>query len=895
MFPIPELERHAQTCTGREPSDSSNTPVGLCPLCERMFPIPELERHAQTCTGRQPSDSSNTPVGPCPLCERMFPIPELERHAQTCTGKESSDSSNDSAASCPLCGRVFSISCLEQHASRCTGVPETLSVSLEGESTVRAGQTFSVIIRGEQREMVECSQPVFTEEMMVLSSTEIEEDENHMFFKRTSLRSTATGFQAIVVIRSDTQTEINGSPLFMTVTAGLVNLGNTECKPAQGDIPVSSHICLIHSTIDYVFVPRDEFGNVVPCTSELASKLKIECSNHLMIMDTVVHAEKIDLLFRPLEEGEASANLLFDGAPVLPHPITILTVTPDVTEALASRLIDGNPVECSIMSFRPDRVGAEEIDGEGDHGFISVTPSRVTVFLDNEEIVMCWPLKQALSMDVESIPEQIRLSVFDQQAYLNVSEVGVGRMRLRMPKIGALMIAISTKETLNKRYVGGSLEGRKELLNDRIVRMKPRSRINLEINREDIISEAWNAFSSLSGGALLSDTKIVFNGEPGIDCGGLSREFLSTLQRDLFSPDSGLWAPATRAIKLRSSSETASPPAAAAAAAAAAEDGNGEEGRRREDELFAPLLPRADPSDALSRRTGVGLIDLYRLCGIVVARTLAGCAGEDGGAQLPYRLASSVFKHVLSLQVNHRDLERDDPSFYTSTVRYILDNPVEYLDLTFCEDLVTQDNQPVKTICLDPESPQYYALHEGEIPSVDPESVKPVTDENKVVFLDERAKYRLRGAMQLYLDAFREGFLRAFKEEDAALLNPDELVLVTCASAKIDVEDMKNNAQITNYKGKVVSWLWQAVETFCETERRMFLLFMTGSICPPQGGFARMDPQLTIRCLNGHHHMLPRAHTCFNLLELPEYVSYDELFSKLLVAINEGCEYNGIE
>lgn len=32
---------------------------------------------------------------------------------------------------------------------------------------------------------------------------------------------------------------------------------------------------------------------------------------------------------------------------------------------------------------------------------------------------------------------------------------------------------------------------------------------------------------------------------------------------------------------------------------------------------------------------------------------------------------------------------------------------------------------------------------------------------------------------------------------------------------------------------------------------------------------------------------LPRAHTCFNRLDLPSYTSYDILFNKLLLAIEE--------
>ena len=40
--------------------------------------------------------------------------------------------------------------------------------------------------------------------------------------------------------------------------------------------------------------------------------------------------------------------------------------------------------------------------------------------------------------------------------------------------------------------------------------------------------------------------------------------------------------------------------------------------------------------------------------------------------------------------------------------------------------------------------------------------------------------------------------------------------------------------------------------------------------------------------------LLPSAHTCFNQLDLPEYVSEDELREKLLIAIKEGNEGFGL-
>ena len=45
----------------------------------------------------------------------------------------------------------------------------------------------------------------------------------------------------------------------------------------------------------------------------------------------------------------------------------------------------------------------------------------------------------------------------------------------------------------------------------------------------------------------------------------------------------------------------------------------------------------------------------------------------------------------------------------------------------------------------------------------------------------------------------------------------------------------------------------------------------------------------------GEHKKLPRAHTCFNRLDLPEYRSYEELRSKVITAIEGSEGFDGVD
>ena len=78
-------------------------------------------------------------------------------------------------------------------------------------------------------------------------------------------------------------------------------------------------------------------------------------------------------------------------------------------------------------------------------------------------------------------------------------------------------------------------------------------------------------------------------------------------------------------------------------------------------------------------------------------------------------------------------------------------------------------------------------------------------------------------------------------------------------------------------------WFWQAIYEMNELESQLFLRFVTGSSRIPLDGF---EPPLTIT--EGEDMIrdsLPRAHTCFNQIVLPQYSSFEILKEKLVFAV----------
>ncbi|CAH0727473.1 unnamed protein product, partial [Brenthis ino] len=88
----------------------------------------------------------------------------------------------------------------------------------------------------------------------------------------------------------------------------------------------------------------------------------------------------------------------------------------------------------------------------------------------------------------------------------------------------------------------------------------------------------------------------------------------------------------------------------------------------------------------------------------------------------------------------------------------------------------------------------------------------------------------------------------------------------------------------------VVQSFWKVVENFSDAQRRQLLKFVTSCSRPPLLGFKDLQPPFCIQSV-GPSERLPSASTCMNLLKLPEYPHERVLVEKLLYAIQAGAGF----
>lgn len=181
-------------------------------------------------------------------------------------------------------------------------------------------------------------------------------------------------------------------------------------------------------------------------------------------------------------------------------------------------------------------------------------------------------------------------------------------------------------------------------------------------------------------------------------------------------------------------------------------------------------------------------------------------------------------------------------------------------------------------------------------------------------------QWRATRGVQEQFNMLLRGFSEVVPLQLIKAFDEHELELLICGITEIDVDDWQRNTLYRTYtpQNKQIQWFWQAVRAFDHEKRARLLQFVCGTSRVPVGGFADLQgmrasvgalmpgracfrslTRLRVRpagangpqrfCIErlGTDKSLPRAHTCFNRLDLPPYKSYEQLVEKLTIAILE--------
>lgn len=177
----------------------------------------------------------------------------------------------------------------------------------------------------------------------------------------------------------------------------------------------------------------------------------------------------------------------------------------------------------------------------------------------------------------------------------------------------------------------------------------------------------------------------------------------------------------------------------------------------------------------------------------------------------------------------------------------------------------------------------------------------PVTNKDRPLYLSYVAKHRLVVQPYRQTKAFLRGLGSIINPSWLSMFNQNELQrLVGGDSSEIDVDDLRRHTQYSGLyvigddgeEHETVKMFWEVMYGLQDSERREVLKYVTSTPRAPLLGFSQLSPRFSIRDGGDDEERLPSTSTCVNLLKLPRYKSAKTLRAKLLYAIQAGAGFD---
>ncbi|XP_043533419.1 E3 ubiquitin-protein ligase NEDD4a isoform X1 [Chiloscyllium plagiosum] len=360
------------------------------------------------------------------------------------------------------------------------------------------------------------------------------------------------------------------------------------------------------------------------------------------------------------------------------------------------------------------------------------------------------------------------------------------------------------------------------------------NRFEMKLRRNAILEDSYRKIMSVKRVEFLKARLwIEFDSEKGLDYGGVAREWFFLLSKEMFNPYYGLFEYSAT------------------------------------DNYTLQINPNS------------GLCNEEHLSYFKFIGRVAGMAVYHGKL-LDGFFIRPLYKMMLQKPITLQDMESVDSEYYNSLM-WILENDPTDLDLRFVvdEELFGQTQQHE----LKPDGSEIL-----------------VTNKNKKEYIHLVMQWRFVNRIQEQMNSFKEGFFELIPQDLIKIFDENELELLMCGLGDVDVNDWRENTKYKNgYNANhpVIQWFWKTVLLMDSEKRIRFLQFVTGTSRVPMNGFAELygsnGPQLFTIEQWGTPEKLPRAHTCFNRLDLPPYESFEELREKLNLAIENTEGFDGVD
>ena len=284
--------------------------------------------------------------------------------------------------------------------------------------------------------------------------------------------------------------------------------------------------------------------------------------------------------------------------------------------------------------------------------------------------------------------------------------------------------------------------------------------------------------------------------------------------------------------------------------------------------------------------------DLFKVIGYVIARALY----DDRLIDIP--LNSLFWDLVLDRPINLKSIEKIDKNISDFLIKIYNSKRNSKIG-----EKILIDNQKIESLDI-----YFNCPWDGTIELKKNSKNTILNDNNIDEYINLVFNNLLIEGQREIIKSFKEGFNIVFDINLLKSFSSEEIEYYICGN---EISEKNTNDDIWSYdnltlniipmhgynkNSLIYKGLIDILQNMSKTERKMFLLFVTGSPRLPIGGFKNLYPKLTVvqsqnsnfnEFANPDLH-LPSVMTCQNYLKIPNYSSVDVLKIKLNIAIEEG-------
>ena len=146
----------------------------------------------------------------------------------------------------------------------------------------------------------------------------------------------------------------------------------------------------------------------------------------------------------------------------------------------------------------------------------------------------------------------------------------------------------------------------------------------------------------------------------------------------------------------------------------------------------------------------------------------------------------------------------------------------------------------------------------------------------------------------LQSNSILNGLISVIPKNILLILPWEDLENKIIGSSTFDINLLRQNTEYENYKesDKVIKFFWKFLESLNNNEKNLYIKFVWGRSKLPkdENGFKKDKHCITKMDCNEieKDYLLPKSHTCFFTLDLPNYSTYEILEEKLMYAMKNG-------